>query len=53
MENTARFGKKAMVAVFTHEHNLAQNPKPGLYTDEGMEPHQYEGNPVIEPVDVH
>ena len=48
-ENTAGFGKEAMVAVFTHEHNGRQMQSLAYSTDKGRTFTKYEGNPVIEP----
>ena len=45
-ENTAGFGKEAMVAVFTHEHNGRQMQSLAYSTDKGRTFTKYEGNPV-------
>lgn len=48
-ENTAGFGKEAMIAVFTHEHNNRQMQSLAYSTDKGRTWSKYEGNPVIQP----
>lgn len=48
-ENTAGFGKEAMIAVFTHEHNNRQMQSLAYSTDKGRTWTTYEGNPVIQP----
>ena len=54
-DNTAGFGKKAMVAIFTHHNQKIEEAKTGLHqyqslaysTDEGESWTKYKGNPVL------
>jgi len=48
--NTAGFGKEAMVAIFTHHSESARQSQSLAYsTDNGRTWTKYEGNPVLEP----
>ncbi|TCD28933.1 glycoside hydrolase family 32 protein [Pedobacter psychrodurus] len=54
-DNTAGFGKNAMVAIFTHHNQKIEEAKTGLHqyqsiaysTDEGAHWTKYKGNPVL------
>lgn len=54
-DNTAGFGKNAMVAIFTHHNQKIEDAKTGLHqyqslaysTDEGESWTKYKGNPVL------
>lgn len=54
-DNTAGFGKNAMVAIFTHHNQKIEEAKTGLHqyqsiaysTDEGESWTKYKGNPVL------
>lgn len=54
-DNTAGFGKNAMVAIFTHHNQKIENAKTGLHqyqsiaysNDEGNTWTKYKGNPVL------
>ena len=49
-QNTASFGKEAMVAIFTHHSESARQSQSLAYsTDKGRTWTKYEGNPVLEP----
>ncbi len=48
-DNTAGFGKEAMVAVFTHNDDGRQMQSVASSTDNGRTWAKYAGNPVLEP----
>ncbi len=47
--NTAGFGKEAMVAIFTHTRNGSPIQSLAYSTDKGRRWTKYAGNPVLEP----